>query len=185
MEKNYITVTLKIRGMTCVSCENRIERTLKNKKGVANAIVSYGKGTALVTYNPDQTDQEEIIEAITRLGYEAVGPNETADAKPVRRYAVRQKWDTAGSLYESETRNSNGLQAIGILVILLALYVIVRRSGGLDLLNFSRSRSGYGFRDAVRHRLLTSAHCVAMWRHQSVQCVPYQARGTGGTGNLL
>lgn len=186
MEKNYITVTLKIRGMTCAGCENRIERTLKNKKGVANAIVSYGKGTALVTYNPNKTDQEEIIGAIKQLGYDVARPNKTACAKPAGRYAVRRNRSDASSLYEPETRNSKGLQAIGVLVILLALYVIVRRSGGLDLFNiFPQAEAGMGFGMLFVIGLLTSAHCVAMCGGINLsQCVPYQARSTGGNRDL-
>lgn len=186
MENNYITVTLKIWGMTCASCENRIERTLKNKEGVANAIVSYGKGTALVTYNPNRADLEEIIGTIKQLGYDAARPDETAAAKRARRRPARQKRDAAGALYESETRNSNGFQAIGILVILLAFYVIARRSGGLDLFNiFPQAEAGMSYGMLFIIGLLTSAHCVAMCGGINLsQCVPYQAKSAGGNKDL-
>ena len=177
MEKNYITVTLKIRGMTCVNCENRIERTLKNKKGIANAIVSYGKGTALVTYDPETIRIDEIAGAVARLGYEAVKPNEITNIKAVRRPGGRPARSAAGSLFEPEAQDSDGFQAVGILVILLALYVILRHYGGLDLFNyFPQAKEGMGLGMLFAVGLLTSAHCVAMCGGINLsQCVPYKA----------
>jgi len=186
MGKNYITVTIIIHGMTCTGCENRIERTLKNIKGVANAIVSYGKGTALVTYDPDRIDLEEIILAIKQLGYAAVKPDKIVGAKPARRRTVRERQGAAGVLYESGTGNSSGFQAIGALVILLALYVILRR-GGLELFNaFPQAEAGMGFGMLFIIGLLTSAHCVAMCGGINLsQCVPYQAKGASRDKALI
>ncbi len=45
---NIVKKTLKIDGMTCVSCENRIERKLQNTPGILSAKVSYSGGTAAI-----------------------------------------------------------------------------------------------------------------------------------------
>lgn len=164
MEKNYITVTLKIRGMSCVSCENRIERTLKNKKGIANVIVSYAKENALVTYDPEQIDITEIIKMIADLGYGAASGN--AVRKPLKK--------AAGNPPEPAGQHSGGMQAVGILVILIAFYVIINRFGGFGLFNFfPQARDGMGYGMLFVVGLLTSAHCVAMCGGINLsQCVP-------------
>ncbi|HVI42897.1 MAG TPA: sulfite exporter TauE/SafE family protein [Anaerovoracaceae bacterium] len=160
MEKNYRTVTFKIKGMTCVNCENRIERKLKNKNGIANAIVSYGKGTALVTYDPDLTDIPEIAELIGNLGYEAVIPNETL--KP-------------------ETKRFSSIQVVGIFVILIALYVMINHFGGFNIFNyFPQAKQGMGYGMLFVIGLLTSTHCIAMCGGINLsQCVPYKTSREG------
>lgn len=183
MEKNHVTVTLKIRGMTCVNCENRIERTLKNKKGIANAIVSYGKGTALVTYDPGQTDMVEIVKAVEDLGYGAAGSNEAANTKRPRLSGSRPGHGAARDFLEPESRGSNAIQAVGILVILLALYVMISHCfGGLELFNYfpqASESTGYGMLFVIG--LLTSAHCIAMCGGINLsQCVPFNASRTAG-----
>jgi sulfite exporter TauE/SafE/copper chaperone CopZ len=153
MEKKYIAATFKIKGMTCVSCENRIERRLKNTKGIANAIVSYSKGTALVTYDPGETDAGKIAGIIADLGYEAVRPN------------------------EPETKRFSGIQAVGIFVILIALYILINRFGGFNIFNyFPQAKQGMGYGMLFVIGLLTSTHCVAMCGGINLsQCVPYKA----------
>ena len=153
MDKKYIAITFKIKGMTCASCENRIERKLKNTKGIANAIVSYSKGTALVTYDPAEIDVRKITGIIADLGYEAVKPDQT------------------------ETRRFNSIQVVGIFVILIALYILINRFGGFNLFNyFPQAKQGMGFGMLFVIGLLTSTHCVAMCGGINLsQCVPYKA----------
>ncbi len=185
MDKNYITTTLKIRGMTCVNCENRIERTLKNKKGIANAIVSYGKGTALVTYDPETTGIEEIVETVARLGYEAARPETAGNTRPVRRPGGRPARSAAGNLFEPETAGGSGAsQAFSILAVILVLYMLLRHSGLLNLFNyFPQASEGMGYGMLFVIGLLTSAHCIAMCGGINLsQCVPYKAAGGGNSG---
>lgn len=182
MEKNYITVTLKIRGMTCANCENRIERTLKNKKGVANVIVSWRKETALVTYDPGKTSIEEIAGTIAHLGYEAVRPEEAGNAKPVRRPGGKPSRAAAGNLFEPEPQGSGGIQALKVLAVLLVFYMMLRHCGGLDVFNsFPQAAEGMGYGMLFVIGLLTSAHCIAMCGGINLsQCVPYKASRAGG-----
>ena len=158
MEKNYVTITFKIRGMTCVNCESRIERKLKNKKGVANAIVSYGKGTALVTFDPDRITIPEIKDIIGDLGYEASAS--APDRNPSK----------------LGTKRFDSIQVVGIFVILIALYVIINRFGGFNIFNyFPQAKEGMGYGMLFVIGLLTSTHCVAMCGGINLsQCVPYQ-----------
>src|SRR5512139_2979791 len=45
-------LTLDVRGMTCASCVDHVERALKELPGVTEAVVSLGMNTARVTYIP-------------------------------------------------------------------------------------------------------------------------------------
>jgi Cu2+-exporting ATPase len=45
--------TMKIEGMMCMHCENRVKKTLEKIEGVESAVVSYEKGTAVVTLNAE------------------------------------------------------------------------------------------------------------------------------------
>ena len=50
--------------MTCVNCQNRIEKQLKNTPGVENAEVSFAAGNAAVSYDPEITTFDTIREEI-------------------------------------------------------------------------------------------------------------------------
>ena len=61
-----------IGGMTCVNCENKIEQQLKQRKGVKDATVSYNKGTAVVTFDREEINEEQMIQVIEQLDYEVI-----------------------------------------------------------------------------------------------------------------
>ena len=48
MEKEIL---LHIGGMSCVNCQNKIEKKLRSAKGIIRAKVSYSKGTAEILYD--------------------------------------------------------------------------------------------------------------------------------------
>ncbi|MDR2784518.1 MAG: heavy-metal-associated domain-containing protein, partial [Treponema sp.] len=59
----------RIGGMTCVSCQNRIERKLKSTVGVESAVVDFNTGTAKVTWNGSVLGFNEIKAAVEQLDY--------------------------------------------------------------------------------------------------------------------
>jgi len=71
MPTNVVTTTLYIDNMTCVNCENTIERALSSKVGVESVKASYSSGTVTVTYNPDEIQLEEIQKLIEEHDYHA------------------------------------------------------------------------------------------------------------------
>ncbi len=62
---------LEISGMTCASCAARIQKKVSRIEGVSEAAVNYATGTALVDFDGQQCDPQEVLDTITRLGYEA------------------------------------------------------------------------------------------------------------------
>jgi mercuric ion transport protein len=61
----------KVTGMDCASCETTIRLALEKTQGVSRAEVSYGRGEALVEYDPNVTTPEKLRDAITGTGYQA------------------------------------------------------------------------------------------------------------------
>lgn len=64
------TVVLKVRGMTCDSCEKHLEVPLQKLRGVISADANYKKHNITVVYDPNQVTVEKIKEAILATGYE-------------------------------------------------------------------------------------------------------------------
>ena len=64
-------VTLQIKGMMCMHCEARVKKCLEEIPGVAGAVVSHEKGTAVVTVE-DCVAESELAAAVVAQGYEVV-----------------------------------------------------------------------------------------------------------------
>ncbi len=77
-----IQVTLTLRGMTCTSCANRIDRKLNKIAGVS-ASVNFATEEATVVYDQSTTDVGALIAAVREAGYDAsvVGEDEPSKSK--------------------------------------------------------------------------------------------------------
>ena len=62
-------IKLKIEGMHCTGCSNRLEKVLNNTDGVEKATVSFEEKQAIITYNENQIDIEQIKQAIKDAGF--------------------------------------------------------------------------------------------------------------------
>jgi sulfite exporter TauE/SafE/copper chaperone CopZ len=143
---------MRIGGMTCINCQNRIEKKLHATSGVHAARVSYNDGTASVTYNPDIVTLPQIEAAIEKLGYKAY-----------------PKGSGGGPKIES--------RVIGILIIVVALFVILQHFGLTNIAkNFPVAEEGMGYGLLFLIGLLTSVHCIAMCGGINLsQCIPAAA----------
>lgn len=65
-------VTLKIKGMTCTSCANKIEKTLNNIDGIITANVNFAVEKVTIGYNPKEIRLIDIQKKINGLGYELI-----------------------------------------------------------------------------------------------------------------
>ncbi|MDR1325319.1 MAG: sulfite exporter TauE/SafE family protein [Treponema sp.] len=141
-----LTKTIRISGMTCVSCQNRIERKLKSTIGVEEATVSYNTGTATVTWNASVLTFPEIKSAIESLDYKVL----------------------------SNKGNTSGLEIIGTLVIILSLYILARALGISTVTSaFPLAEAGMGYGILFVIGLVTSVHCIAMCGGINLsQCIP-------------
>ncbi|HUL61806.1 MAG TPA: heavy metal translocating P-type ATPase, partial [Methanocella sp.] len=72
---------LKITGMTCASCVARVEKAIRETKGVEQANVNLATEIATLVYDPQQISIEAIVKAIKDAGY---GVEEETVTLPVR-----------------------------------------------------------------------------------------------------
>lgn len=63
------TLDIRVRGMTCAACSNRVERVLNRLPGVFNANVNLAMEKATIKYNPAETSPAEIRRAISDAGF--------------------------------------------------------------------------------------------------------------------
>jgi copper chaperone len=63
------TLTLSIEGMHCGGCVGRVTAALQGIKGVE--LDSVEVGSAHVTFDPDQVSTEDIVAAVSRIGFSA------------------------------------------------------------------------------------------------------------------
>src|SRR3954447_4196429 len=62
--------SLPISGMTCASCVRRVEKAIARVPGVDNVTVNLATERASVSYDPGQTNLNEIAGAVRRVGYD-------------------------------------------------------------------------------------------------------------------
>ena len=128
---------LKVKGMFCNTCENRIQNKLKSIDGIEYANADFTKKELEIEYNEEKVSEDFIRDTIDELGYELILGKD-------------------GDLQDN-------IQIVSILVIILALYVIFNHLGVLNIFNIFPSietTMSYGMLFVVG--LLTSVHCIAM-----------------------
>lgn len=69
-EKNTEKVTLKIKGMTCTACANKVEKTLSKIEGIIVANVNFAVEKVSVEYNPQKVRLIDMQKKVSELGYE-------------------------------------------------------------------------------------------------------------------
>ncbi len=62
--------TLKVEGMHCGACVNRVQGALEDAEGVQQAEVSLEAGEAWVRHEPDRASQERLRELVEGAGYQ-------------------------------------------------------------------------------------------------------------------
>lgn len=65
-----IQKTFPVQGMTCASCVNHVEKTLKQQDGVLNASVNLATATASVEFMPEIVSAESLRTAVQEVGYD-------------------------------------------------------------------------------------------------------------------
>ena len=153
--KNLVSKTFSIQGMTCVHCQNTIERALLSTRGVKSAKIRFSTSSATVVFDSSMINFPAIAHVIENLGY------------GVKNVPVKEKADVKKIL----------LQFSGMILALFVLYQILVMTGGLALFNsFPQAAQGMGYGILFLLGLLTSVHCVAMCGGISLsQCVPQPA----------
>ncbi len=64
-----ITVSIRVKGLTCDGCSTSLARALQATRGVKAATVSLEHQQATVTYNPDEVDEERLRAVVHQVGF--------------------------------------------------------------------------------------------------------------------
>lgn len=56
--------------MDCQSCVNKIEKNMVYEKGIKDLKVDFEKQTVAITYKVDKTNNEKLVAAFKKLGFE-------------------------------------------------------------------------------------------------------------------
>ena len=71
------TVNLPVSGMTCAGCSAHVQKALAGAPGVTEANVNLMTSNATVTFEPNVTSPEKLVEAVRATGYGAELPDES------------------------------------------------------------------------------------------------------------
>jgi len=75
--ENIQVVTLDVHGMTCSGCEFNVKSALKKLDGVQDVDASYEDAAAVVKYDPEKVQLDQLIESVNSTGYKASVPDHT------------------------------------------------------------------------------------------------------------
>jgi len=132
--------TFTISGMTCSHCEMRVVGAVKKISGVSSASASFSRHRLTIAYNPEKIDEATldagVKKAVEQDGYKVLGT--AKDPQPIAK-------------------------VIPVVIILLALYLILRYTVGFDFFGFiPKIDSTISLSALFLTGILTSVHCVAM-----------------------
>jgi Cu+-exporting ATPase len=89
-------VELLITGMSCSSCVNKIEKTVKQLSGVQSAMVSLVTQRGKINYDPGKTHLNTIIDCVQKLGFGvSIKRNEVENRRYLDHRLEIQKWRTS------------------------------------------------------------------------------------------
>ncbi len=137
MAEKWIKKRIYIDGMTCIGCQNRIEKALRRLPGVSLVKVRYDGGYADISYAVHHITQKEIEESIEKTGY-----------------TVKK------NSFSSSRSALSAHRTIGILVLIAALYLLFSQISLTSALPLAQEGMGYGVLFLIGG--LTSFHCVIM-----------------------
>ena len=63
------SITLNVEGMRCEGCVERVRSAIAGQPGVRAADVSLEPSSARILYDPRQTDEDQLVEVVQKLGY--------------------------------------------------------------------------------------------------------------------
>ena len=146
MRSSIKSERLRIGGMSCAACKDKIERKLRNTAGVNSAQVNFNTASVDISYDPAIVSHKDIEQVIEKLGYQVLSAGQ---------------WPSLG-------------RTALLLAIIMGIYLLLQHYGLLNLLVPGQLADGsmsYGMLFVIG--LITSVHCVAMCGGINLsQCIP-------------
>jgi copper-transporting P-type ATPase V len=110
-------VELTVTGMTCGSCAARVERTLARQEGVERAAVNLATERAVVAFDPERLQVDDLVAAVGRIGY-GLAPATSASAAPG---SAEAPGDTEAELQAMWWRRVLVAWPLGLAVLVLSM----------------------------------------------------------------
>src|SRR6266487_450029 len=137
-------VVFSLEGMTCASCAMRIEKGLKKVPGIIDAQVNLATERATVTYDPEQTGVEQMVQKVETVGYKAMSLDQpvlrtVVSAASLPSVATQQE-DERSKRRQAEILHKRNTLILGIIlslpIIVLTMF-FMNRFPGEDYLLFA------------------------------------------------
>jgi copper chaperone CopZ len=122
--------------MSCTACEAKIETKLKKHEGIINVSADSKKNVVNISYEGNKISPNTIISIIEKLHY------------------------SSKIITDNEENKFNTFNFVGILIILIAVYLIIQNTIGFNFSPEISENMGYGMLFVTG--LITSLHCMAM-----------------------
>ncbi len=100
---------LKIGGMSCAACAQRIEKNLNENKGVEKASVNFASQTAMVNYDSALTGIEDLEKIVQDTGYEVI---KLAAEKTVEFKVIGMGSDHCAAVVKKAVEELEGVKAV-------------------------------------------------------------------------
>ncbi len=161
MAEKRVISRFDVDGMSCASCEQRIEKAVLATDGVYEASASAALCEVEVRYDAGRTGPAAIADAITAAGYQVRSGASTRTAQPASTIAGSVSHSVAGKWKKMAASEAGPIyRFLGLVAIMAALYLIIRYTVGLTFLPRVSQNMGFGLVFVIG--LLTSLHCITM-----------------------
>lgn len=141
---------LSIDDMSCVNCENVIEKGLNKVDGILKVDASFNTGKVYVKYNNKKVDDKKITKVVADLGY---------SVNSIKKNRQNQE-KVSGKVSEKASGTKSNLWLIAVICAFIIFFVIIKNTVGFNYLPKIQQNAGYGMLFVIG--LLTSIHCVIM-----------------------
>lgn len=126
-----ITEKFRVTGMTCAACQSNVEKAAKRLDGTEKAEVNLLAESLTVTYDENKISPNDIINAVTGIGYGAVLNSITA-----KKSTVRSQWDERAKNEEQKISAMKKRLISSIIFLAVLMYVAMGHMLGLPLPSF-------------------------------------------------
>lgn len=140
-------INLKILGMTCASCAQRVEQGLNQLQGVASAVINLATESASIEYYPSTISLSDIKSKIEKLGY---GVHDLSDINEVNNEKVVREKET------KKQRIRLGIAAVFSIPLLLVMI--------LDHLGIMNSFTALFMNPYLQLMLATPVQFISGWQ---------------------
>ncbi|MCL6648953.1 MAG: heavy metal translocating P-type ATPase [Chloroflexi bacterium] len=110
-------LTLRVRGMTCAACVNRIEKALRKVEGVETATVNLATEQATVRFDPSRVGRETLVAAIENAGYQVVASAPAGAEEPLDRESAQRAAELRVMLVQFGVSFAVALLLMGIMFL--------------------------------------------------------------------